>query len=56
MLAHLSSLPRRLLRAAEVMAAAARAAGAAEGGRTPAASDLARLGIDPARFALIRHV
>ncbi len=55
MLARLVALPRRLLDAAEVLAAAGRAAGAVEGGWSPDRRDLARLGVDPALFAAIRR-
>jgi hypothetical protein len=56
MLARLAALPRRLVAAAELLAAAARVAGAVEGGRPPHGRDLDRLGVDPARFAAIRHL
>lgn len=56
MLSRLATLPRRLVAAAEVLAAAGRAAGAVEGGWSPLRRDLDRLGVDPAQFATIRRV
>ncbi len=56
MLARLSALPRRLLAAADLLAAAGRAAGAVEGGHAPERRDLARLGVDPALFAAIHRL
>jgi hypothetical protein len=55
MLARLVALPRRLLAAADLLAAAGRVAGAVEGGWPPRGRDLDRLGVDPAQFATIRR-